>query len=67
MVSRQTLLSQALTKYHRDSAISLLCSEWEEVGHTELDHQETTKENLLWLCHGEVNNFITRFAAGKNL
>ena len=28
-------------EYHRGSVLSLLCSEWEEVGHTGLNHQQT--------------------------
>lgn len=32
-------------KYHQHLAISLLCSEWEEVGHTRLNHQETAHNN----------------------
>ena len=28
-------------EYHRCIALSLLCSEWKEVGHTTLNHQET--------------------------
>ncbi len=27
------------SKYHRACALSLLCSEWEEVGHTQVKHQ----------------------------
>jgi len=27
-------------EYHRSSTLSLLCSEWEEVGHVILDHQQ---------------------------
>jgi len=28
-------------EYHQRSALSLLCSEWEEVGHEELNHRQT--------------------------
>ena len=27
-------------EYHRSITLSLLCSEWEEVGHATLDHQQ---------------------------
>jgi len=36
---------QAL-KYHRGFALSLLCSEWEEVVHAKLNHQETPASNF---------------------
>ena len=35
------LLSPGKPKYHRPCALSLLCSEWEEVGHTQVEHQQT--------------------------
>ena len=30
-------------KYHRVCALSLLCSEWEEVGHTQMKHRQTAR------------------------
>lgn len=60
---RRALLSQKITykgilanptfpksqgfKYHRNLMLSRLCSEWEEVGHIKLNHQETTIGNFL--------------------
>ncbi len=31
--------------YHRPGALSLLCSEWEEVGHTSVNHWEVAGRN----------------------
>ena len=71
-VCRRTLLSRALVyaKYHRVCMLSLLCSEWEEVGHTQIKHRQAQnaaavysirknqKKNValtqLWTSHYEL-------------
>ena len=39
-------LSPRRNEYHRCNRISLLCSEWEEVGHLLLNHRKTAEENF---------------------
>ncbi len=45
-ISRRTLLFQDRigSKYHRDILLSLLCSEWEKVGHSILNHREILRD-----------------------
>ena len=40
------------SKYHRISALSLLCSEWEEVGHTLIKHQQIKNFEYLHFSAG---------------
>ena len=38
-------------KYHRVCALSLLCSEWEEVGHTQIKHRQTAHMVRLFILN----------------
>ncbi len=47
-------------KYHGIGVLSLLCSEWEEVGHTRIEHrhQKVVSSAIDLLCGGE-NRILT--------
>jgi len=52
--AKPTFSPNKLGQYHRYSTLSLLCSEWEEVGHVELNYQEII-----------INNFGAGFGMGR--
>ena len=51
-------------EYHRACVISLLCSEWEEVGHARLNHQGITKGNFGIRGSGRPARLASRLEAG---
>ena len=49
-------------KYHRIRVLSLLCSEWEEVGHTRIKHrQQSTADNRFVSAHAPIAKLMRGF------
>ncbi len=48
-----------MNEYHRAQTLSLLCSEWEEVGHIRVDHQQV--QCLVFLTMAEEQKIVFEY------